>query len=350
MKKYKFGICGAFDFDEKTTGGQSTKTREFYLELVNYIGKKNIMLLESTAYKDNPIRFFCNFIRLLRHCEQVILFPAQNGIRVMAPIICHIKRFASCKIHYNVIGGWLPRILTKNTRLRKQLKSFDTILVETAVMQRALEDMGLTNVHQLQNFKRLERISVRQIRKVRYPVEICYFSRILRKKGIEDAIEVINRINTERNPLWCKLDIYGPIVPKYQKSFSTLQKRFPREIRYCGVIPAKESTKVLQNYDLQVFPTRYSTEGIPGSIIDSYFAGVPVVASRWNSFDQVVKEGITGLGFTLGDSEDFYRQLKVLLRHRHWIMYMKRHCLEESLEYIPDKVMKEFFNIIGYSE
>ena len=50
---------------------------------------------------------------------------------------------------------------------------------------------------------------------------------------------------------------------------------------------------------MQIFPTRFTTEGIPGSIIDSYYAGVPVLASKWNSFDDVIEDGKTGVGLSL---------------------------------------------------
>ena len=54
--------------------------------------------------------------------------------------------------------------------------------------------------------------------------------------------------------------------------------------RYCGIKDPKDSVKTLKNYFALVFPTRFYTEGIPGTIIDAYYAGVPVIASKWESF------------------------------------------------------------------
>ena len=70
--KYKFGICGPFDFEEKSTGGQSVKTREFYYALCERVGRENIAILESTGYKINPIGFTAKLIKMLKQCEHII--------------------------------------------------------------------------------------------------------------------------------------------------------------------------------------------------------------------------------------------------------------------------------------
>ena len=142
--KYKFGICGPFDFEERGTGGQSVKTREFYYALMESIGKEKIQILESTGYKKNPLLFFLRYVNLLRNSEHTIILPAQNGIKIFAPISVWLK--GKGKIHYSVIGGWLPELLRDKPSLKKYLRRFDTILVETNVMKRDLETLGLTNV------------------------------------------------------------------------------------------------------------------------------------------------------------------------------------------------------------
>ena len=87
MKKtFQFGICGAFDFEEKATGGQSVKTREFYLALSEKIGQASICILESTEYKKNPISFLVKFVNMMAKSENVVVFPAQKGIKIFAPL------------------------------------------------------------------------------------------------------------------------------------------------------------------------------------------------------------------------------------------------------------------------
>lgn len=348
MKKYKFGICGAFDFEEQTTGGQTIKTREFYYQLRDTVGNDEIKLLESTSYKLNPLRFLVKLIAMYFNCQHLVIFPAQNGIRIMAPLLSSVKRYHGAKLHYSVIGGWLPELLKEKKKLTKSLCCFDSILVETSVMQQQLETQGLRNVFLLKNFKRLNPIAITDVREISNPIKLCYFSRVIKQKGIEDAIEVVSKINHDALQTICTFDIYGPIVPEYKKDFTQIIEDAPEGVHYCGTIMPNDSVKVLKEYDLQLFPTQYSTEGIPGSIVDSYFAGVPVVASKWNSFSDVIIENVTGVGYRFNDLEDFFVVLLNLLQNTEKISNMKLNCLEEAKRYSPNIVQEEFFYIIGY--
>lgn len=346
-KKFDFGICGAFDFEEKTTGGQSVKTREFYLALKDKIPENRIRILESTMCRKNPTSFFIQILRMMFSCSQVIIFPAQNGIRVLAPLLVLLRRATHTKIHYSVIGGWLPCLAEQNKKLRKALLQFDCIFVETNFMKTELEKMGFSNVYQLENFKRLQAVREEEVCEVGNPVKLCFFSRVIKEKGIEDAVKVVKRVNRERGKKVCVLDIYGPVIASYQEEFIALQNTFSDEIRYCGKIHPSESIYTLKKYDIQVFPTQYATEGIPGSIVDSYFAGVPVLASRWNSFHDVIEEGITGIGFVLGDPEDFYEKLCGMLQDTDKLEAMKFNCLLASRKYAPEAGIEKMLQIVN---
>lgn len=338
--KYKFGICGPFDFKEQGTGGQSVKTREFYYALSDAVGKEKIKILESTEYKKNPVKFLFNYILLLRSCDNTVILPAQNGIRFLAPLSVWFK--GKGKVHYSVIGGWLPQLLVKKTLLKKFLISFDTIFVETNVMKQELESQGFLNVKRLLNFKRLK--PVEEEKGNHTPIRLCFFSRIAKEKGIEDAISVVKKINSAG--VKCVLDIYGPVISEYEKEFTLLRCGFPETIKYCGKVAPEKSIEILRDYDIQLFPTKYPTEGIPGSIVDSYFAGVPVLAAKWNSFNDVVKEEITGVGFQQGDIDEFYNKLEWLINHPLLIKDMKKNCIKEAKNYMPDKVLQDFFQMI----
>ena len=346
--KYKFGIWGHFDFDETGTGGQSIKTREFYYTLCEKIGKENISLLESSEYKKNFILFLAKMLKSLFSCERIIIFPAQKGIIIFAPICAIFRKLINIYVYYNVIGGWLPELIKKKRWLKVCLSKFDGIFVETNRMKFDLESQNLKNVYRLLNTKRLERIDFLEIKTLEEPIRLCYFSRIIKQKGIEDAIAVVKKINEQK--VQCILDIYGPVVDAYRPEFEMLKSHFTGEIHYCGKIDPSKSVQILKNYDLQIFPTLYKTEGIPGSIIDSYFAGVPVIASKWDSFSDVILEGRTGIVFELGDRNDLYEKLKELLTNKDKIYEMKKECLKEALVYLPDNVMDRMFEIMGLVE
>lgn len=342
--RYEFGLCGPFDFDEKATGGQSVKTKEFYFALSEIIGKDKIKILESTGYKKNPIKFVLQFYNLMKECENVVLFPARNGIKVFAPLCKTIKKITHTKTYYSVIGGWISNLVDENPKLKESLKDFDCILVETNVMKSDLEKRGLNNAEKLENFKRMNPISETSIKSVSSPVKICYFSRVTKEKGIEDAVEAVKTINSDY--IKCIFDIYGPVADGYDAEFERLQSTFTPEIRYMGKIAPEDSVNTLREYDLHIFPTRYKTEGIPGSILDSYFAGVPVVFAKWNSYSDIMKDGITGRGYSMENVRELCGVLNEMVQDEQAIMTMKKNCLQEVVNYLPDTVIKKFLRIV----
>lgn len=344
MKKtFQFGICGAFDFEEKATGGQSVKTREFYLALSEKIGQANICILESTEYKKNPISFLVKFVRMMAKSENVLVFPAQKGIKIFAPLCRFLKGPCQTKTYYDVIGGWLAKIADENPGLRKSLVAFDAILVETNQMKEELGKRNISNVVRLRNFKAVKPLQESQVKAVTSPVRLCYFSRVTKMKGIADAVAVVNKINEHGTK--CIFDIYGPVTDGYDEEFKQLQNTFGGEITYKGKVDPSDSVKIISQYDLQLFPTHYKTEGIPGAILDSYFAGVPVVTARWNSFSDVIIEGKTGIGYEMGDIDDFLLQLSWLINDKEKTMEMKQCALKEAKDYMPETVIEEFLQI-----
>lgn len=345
MKKYTFGICGAFDFEENATGGQSIKTREFYYALSDKLGREKICILESTDYKKNPLCFFISLIRLIRDCENIILFPAQNGILIFAPICKVLKKIYNTKTYYGVIGGWLAKLIDEHPSLKTFLRDFNAILVETNIMKSELAERGIFNTVKLKNFKRLKPIKNTEIKEVNSIVRLCYFSRVTKLKGIADAVDVVNKIN--KNGIQCTLDIFGPVTDGYNKEFEALQKTFNKWIVYKGKINPADSISVISDYDIQLFPTHYKTEGIPGSIIDSYFAGVPVIASKWNSFSDLIIEGETGIGYEINHIDDFFDKLNKVIHDKEKIMYMKQRALQEARSYQAERVIDEFLQIVG---
>jgi glycosyltransferase involved in cell wall biosynthesis len=106
----------------------------------------------------------------------------------------------------------------------------------------------------------------------------------MKKKGIEDAVDAVRFVNRRYGKTAFSLDIYGPVDPEENEWFENLKQNFPSEIRYCGCVDANKSVDVVKDYFALLFPTRFFTEGIPGTIIDAYAAGVPVISAKWESF------------------------------------------------------------------
>ena len=85
------------------------------------------------------------------------------------------------------------------------------------------------------------------------------------------------------------LSIYGPIKEhKYRNSPSF------QEV-YKGIVPKEAMPAILMEHDLLVLPTHFTGEGYPGSIIEAYAVGMPVITTRWKAIPEIVEQGKTGL-------------------------------------------------------
>lgn len=340
------GICGHFAFGRVFLDGQTVKTKIVYEELAKVFGQDQVQPLDTYGGKKALIRLLVRLVCLLGQCRNVVIMPAHNGIRVMAPLLAFFNLFFRRKLHYVVIGGWLNDLLEGKKLLTGCLKRFDCIYTETHAMKKALEDRGFHNVTVMPNCKRLPRLEESDlVYSHAEPYRLCTFSRVMKEKGIADAVEAVKTVNRQCGRTVYTLDIYGQIDPLQEIWFADLRKDFPEEIRYCGEVPFDQSVFVLKEYFALLFPTRFYTEGIPGTIIDAYAAGVPVIASMWQNYSDILDEE-TGLGYVFGDKTGLETILRSLVGNPERLKKKKPACLSRARNFAPEKVIRTLISEI----
>ncbi|WP_214710809.1 glycosyltransferase [Exiguobacterium sp. s55] len=340
----KVGVCGCFAEKTRLLNGQTIKTIIFTEELEKEFGIHSIGRLDTYKWSKNPLKLIFSSILLAQKSENIVIMPAKNGIKVFAPLFLMINIFFRKQLHYVVIGGWLPPLLKSHKGLKKSLKKFDSIYVETQVMMKSLEELGMDNIKILPNFKKLDIVSPDELknRSNNRPLKICTFSRVMREKGIEDAINIIKKINKSQNEITFILDIYGQIEKGYEEEFEKLILKFPEYINYKGTINYEESVKVLRKYFVLIFPTKFKTEGIPGTVIDAFASGLPVIASNWDSASEIIDAGETGYIYEFNNNLMLEEILIDIARYPNKIESMRENCLEKAKAYLPSSVMSNF--------
>lgn len=341
---HKVAICGHFGFGKVLLNGQTIKTKVIAAELTQNLGSDAVNMIDTHGGLLRMLFSVCSAIVTMFTCRNLIILPAHNGVRVFGPILAFFRKFSGCKLHYAVIGGWLPSLLADKPALAAALKNFDAIYVETTVMKKRLEEMGFCNVVFMPNCKKLNVLSQKDmICHETAPFPLCTFSRVMEEKGVEDAAAAVVHINQYHGEIVYTLDIYGPIDQSYQDRFAALREQWPDYIRYCGSVAYDKSVDTLKHYFALLFPTKFFTEGIPGSIIDAYAAGVPVVSARWESCQDIVDE-TTGFCFSFGEQEALERQLEEIARNPDLILKKKSACLARAVEYLPCNVINVLIN------
>lgn len=339
----KICIIGAFGFHmlEQTTGGQPVKTRQLFYTLCDFYGKKNVSYVETYGWKFAPYKMLKSVLREAKHSDAVIMLPAHRGLQVFARLLVYCKKKYKIKIFYDVIGGWLPEKTANNKRLRALLSKFDCIWVETPNMKNALNDQGLSNILTVPNFRKMQILTPEDMRKHSgYPLKMCTFSRVMREKGIETAVDAVRRLNEAFGFTAVALDIYGPVDPADEEWFAQLKTKLNDYIAYKGSVDPSLSCSILRNYFCLLFPTHFFTEGVPGTIIDAYAAGLPIISAKWRSFCDVVDDEKTGLGYKFDDAKAFDAVLARVVKDPQIIEDMKLTCLEKAKTFHVDQAIK----------
>jgi glycosyltransferase involved in cell wall biosynthesis len=337
----KICVIGHFGFGQNLLNGQTVKTKIITEEIERRFGKDSVILLDLAGGVKRIPNLLIQIPHILHKCSHVVIMPVENGLRFLTPVLNFWSPFfKSRKIHYVVIGGWLPQFLTKRKSLSKILRKFDGIYVETNTMKSALEAQGFENIYVMPNCKKLTVLSENElVYPSGVPYKLCTFSRVMKEKGIENALNAVKEVNEKLGRTVYTLDIYGQVDTEQTEWFDNLQNNFPPYVKYMGVAPFDKSVDVLKNYFALLFPTYYEGEGFAGTLIDAYSAGVPVIASDWKYNAELVNEN-AGFVYPTGDQLAFAGILKETAADPTLLLCKKRTCLIEADKYRIDKAVR----------
>lgn len=340
---WKVCVIGHFGLNENLLNGQTIKTKIITQELERQLSPRNVLKIDTHNIKGKLIKVSTLVRKGMKNSENIIMMPAHNGIRFFSPLLFALNFIYPTKLHYIVIGGWLPQFLENRKLLSSILKKFDGIYVETNTMKRKLEQMGFKNVFVMPNCKELSILKKSEIEyDLPKPYRLCTFSRVMKEKGIEDAIKAVLDVNRIYGENIFSLDIYGQIDDNYKEDFFEMKKSFPNNIRYCGSVPFDKTTQILKKYYALLFPTQFYTEGIPGTIIDAYASGVPVIASRWESFSDLIEDNEVGYGYQFGDLNELEKILLQVIDNPIELNKMRIKCIDKAYLYNSSNVVGKF--------
>ena len=339
----KVGIVGHFGFGYDLLNGQTIKVKILFHEFQKQLGTESTMAVDTHGGAKKAPAMIAGTIKMFQQCENCMVLPAYKGVLIFTPLFSVLNKIYHRKTYYIVVGGWLDSYLDKYRWLEKQLKNYTAICVETTTMKKALERRGFNNIELMANCKELAQLSASDLQhSFEEPYALCTFSRVMKGKGIENLINAIKKVNEKSGSVVYTLDIYGEVWKDYTHEFEELQKHFPEYIKYKGSVNYDESVETLKNYFALVFPTLFYTEGIPGTIIDAYAAGLPVISSKWESYDDVIEDNITGIGYKFGSDDALVETLEMIKSNPQKIIDMKEACLRKAKDFSPKVIVSGF--------
>ena len=313
MNDFSIGIIGHFGGNKNFTDGQTVKTKELYNYLLD---NTNFLITKFDTYniKINPFKKFIDLYRLFKKVDVVILIVSSRGYKILVPIIDFLNRKRNVRLYDFVIGGNRQKIFENNSSLLKKAYKYKKIYVETKKMLLDYEKLGFHNVEIMNNFKNITSYSPKKHNNHNV-IKLCTFSRVCKEKGISDSIKVVKKLNDCDENKQYVLDIYGKIDDNYMAEFNSLLNENSKFVSYCGVADFSISSKIISNYDLLLFLTFWPGEGMPGTIIDCFFASTPVVATDWNYNFEILKDKCTGIKVEVGNVDQVVKEILVLVNN-----------------------------------
>ena len=71
-------------------------------------------------------------------------------------------------------------------------------------------------------------------------------------------------------------------------------------VTYGGVAAPERVPAIMEAHDALILPTRCSTEGYPGVVIEAFQMGLPVIVTRLPALQELVTDGQDGLCVAMG--------------------------------------------------
>ena len=338
----KILVLGYFGYKTNQLDGQTVKTRNLYILLKQ--DNQSVSYFDTQVLRYSKLSIFKMLLQVCR-CDVVCYVPAHNNLKYFFPIIFILSKLFSTKIHYYVVGGWLNEFIRKLPIHRWMLKNIDYILPETQLMcEKLKEDYNILNTQVFPNF-RITDFSASDERHPDNPLRMVFMARVNKMKGYETIFTFADYAIQAK--LDVVIDFFGPIYDDDKDDF--MQKIALCPITsYQGTLEPEDIYLKLCSYDLLLLPTRYYTEGFPGSILDAYISGIPVIVTGWKHAREFVVDGETGIIVPFKDSQESFNQaITKLYYDREKLDYMRKRSKDFSEYFKADYALNIIRTLIS---
>ena len=333
----KILVLGAFGYRETLFDGQTIKTRNLY-DLVKGEFPKTCFFdtIELRFSKWNYLTMLWKTIRT----KFLFYLPAHNNLTYFFPILFILATIFHIRVHYFVVGGWLKEILENKPIHRWMLKHIVGIHCETQLMKQQLRDCyGFRNVDVFPNFRINDFIPTQHHQKGM--IKLVFMARILKMKGLDTIFKMGDEIKENNMADKISLDFYGPLTKNSEdeRFFYESIKNYPF-MKYYGPLEPNIIHPTLEKYDAMLLPTHFFTEGLPGSILDAYISGIPVIVTKWKHATEFVSDGESGFIVPFEDDGTMlFDRVRVLLNNETMLQNMKGYARERWHEYSAEKAL-----------
>lgn len=331
-------VLGNFGYQYNQLDGQTVKTRNVY-ELVSRYKPGMVEYFDTQCLHKRPWMIL-RMCYLIIGCDTLLYLPAQNNLRYFLPLLYLLSKLFPFGIVYIMIGGWLPEFLSAHNHYIKYIASMRCVFAETETVQRELEQkFDLSNVDLLPNFRMVDTADGGMTENKDAFLRIVFMARIMKQKGLDYMFTLAKYICDNGLSRDMQIDFYGQIAKDDRSYFEENLKKYSSCSHYMGELQPNEIYGTLSHYDVLALPTHFYTEGFPGSILDAYISGIPVVVTEWKHAHEFVKDSVTGIIVPFEKGEDqFVLAFRLLYREPKFLQELKINVRDVRKNYMPQHI------------
>lgn len=151
-----------------------------------------------------------------------------------------------------------------------------------------------------------------------------YIGRLSGEKGLETLVRAFQKV-----PTGLRLKILGA-GPLEQSLRRRIAGDAAAGITMAGFVAGEEKVRSLARARFSIVPSEWY-ENFPLSVLESFSAGTPVIASRIGGLPEIVEEGKSGLLYRAGDADDLADKVRYLAAHPDEAVAMGRYARQQVL-------------------
>jgi len=325
-------------------GGETIKNDILFKALSKElrISRFNTAVLEKKVYK------FFYYLKLLfflfkNRSYKGILCISSMSLFKFTGMLNFLSSRTLANISVFTIGGMVDELFINTKQEVHKFNKYKNIYVESTRIEKHFREIGLNNVRTVPNCRPRPTIGASREESYDEKVKCVFLSRICEEKGVDiilNAAQLLNKKNVKY-----EIDFYGPVDPETSQYFDSATEQNPN-LLYKGILKSSgdELYRLLQSYDILLFPTRADYEGIPGIIVEAKIAGLAIISNNWRNNEAIVTHMSDGIILKNNTPEDLSEAILELHTNRGLLYNLTVNSYKSSEKYYIENHLDSIIN------
>jgi glycosyltransferase involved in cell wall biosynthesis len=339
--KRKFFFIASYGSKKKHLNGESVKSRDVLSCLKEHY-KVTAFNLDTFKYW-NTFRFY--FSAFFNRRRYVMICKAPTGAKIILKFLRFIhypqKQIITYFYGFGLTGEYVGKVIPDD------LEYCHALIVESPEVKQQFPADFHPKIGVFPCLKHIYPVPNDAPYQHKDVLKLLFFSRVIKSKGVLEILDATIKANQTK--VRFDLSIAGDITtePETDALIQAAAEKYSF-IHFLGpsfTIQGKESYIRFSSYDLHVFPSQFFHECAPGSVIDSFIAGVPTLSSKFHSYENLLNPN-----FAYFVNKPISSELAIALLaiyHDQETLWKKRKlCQQETAKYSFDSFFSFFCSLL----